>query len=62
MACKITSATPTNLDKNKNLIEGMVNFTVYKPDKKATSLIAIQDHKLSQREFVDFLKTGQLNE
>jgi hypothetical protein len=61
MACEITSATPTNLDKNKTLVEGMVNFTVYKPDKKATSLIAIQDYKLSQREFVDFLKTGQLN-
>ena len=61
-ACKITSSTPTILDKNKNLVEGTVNFTTYKPDKKATSLIAIQDYKVSQREFVDFLKTGQLYE
>ena len=61
-ACKITSSTPTILDKNKNLVEGTVNFTTYKPDKKATSLIAIQDYKVSQREFVHFLKTGQLNE
>ena len=61
-ACKITSSTPTILDKNKNLVEGTVNFTMYKPDRKATSLIAIQDYKVSQREFVDFLKTGQLNE
>ncbi len=34
IACKITSATPTILDKNKNLVEGMVNFTIYKPDKE----------------------------
>lgn len=61
-ACIITSATPTILDRNKNLVEGTVNFTMYKPDKKATSLIAIRDYKVSQREFVDFLKTGQLNE
>ena len=61
-ACKITSSTPTILDKNKNLVEGTVNFTMYKPDKKATSLIAIQDYKVSQREFVEFLKSGQLNE
>ncbi len=61
-ACKITSSTPTILGKNKNLVEGTVNFTIYKPDKKATSLIVIQDYKVSQREFVDFLKTGQLND
>jgi hypothetical protein len=61
-ACKITSSTPTTLDKNKNLVEGTVDFTMYKPDKKATSLIAIRDYKVSQREFVNFLKTGQLNE
>jgi hypothetical protein len=60
-ACKITSATPTILDRNKNLVEGTVKFTMYKPDKKATSLIAIRDYKVSQREFVDFLKTGQLD-
>jgi len=61
-ACKITSATPTTIDRNKNLVEGVVNFTTYKPNKKATSLIAIRDYKVSQREFVDFLKTGRLNE
>ncbi len=62
IACKITSATPTILDKNKNLVEGMVNFTIYKPDKESTSLIAVKEYKLSQREFVNFLKTGELNE
>ncbi len=61
-ACKITSATPTSIDRNKNLVEGVVNFTIYKPNNKATSLIAIRDYKVSQREFVDFLKTGRLNE
>ena len=62
IACKITSATPTILDKNKNLVEGVVNFTIYKPDKEFTSLIAVKEYKLSQREFVNFLKTGQLDE
>jgi hypothetical protein len=61
-ACKIKSSTPTTLDKNRKLIEGTVNLTMYKPDKKATSLIAIQDYKVSQKEFVEFLKTGQLKE
>ena len=62
IACKITSATPTILDKNKNLVEGTVNFTIYKPDKEFTSLIAVKDYKVSQKEFVNFLKTGRLNE
>lgn len=61
-ACKITSATPTIIDRNKNLVEGVVNFTMYKPNKKATALIAIRDYKVFQTEFVDFLKTGRLNE
>jgi len=61
-ACKITSATPTILDRNKNLVEGTVNFTMYKPDKQNMSLITVRDYKVSQREFVDFLKTGQLND
>jgi hypothetical protein len=61
IACKITSATPTILDKNKNLVEGVVNFTIYKPDKECESLIAARDYKVSQGEFVNFLKTGRLN-
>jgi len=61
-ACQITSATPTVVDRNKNIVEGMVNLTMYKPNKKTTSLVAIRDYKVSQREFVDFLKTGELNE
>jgi hypothetical protein len=61
IACKISSATPTILNKNKNLVEGVVNFTIYKPDKECESLIAVQDYKVSQREFVNFLKTGRLN-
>ena len=40
----------------------MVNFTIYKPDKEFTSLLAVKEYKLSQREFVHFLKTGDLNE
>ena len=61
-ACKITSATPTILHRNKNLVEGTVTFTLYKPDKKSNSLIAVKEYKLSQKEFVNFLKTGVLNE
>jgi hypothetical protein len=61
IACKITSASPTILNRNKNLVEGVVDFTIYKPDKECESLKAVRDYKLSQREFVNFLKTGQLN-
>jgi len=62
IACKIISATPTVLDKNKNLVEGKVVFTIYKPDAKRISLNADKDYTLSQTEFVNFLKTGVLNE
>ncbi len=48
--------------QDKSLVEGIVNFTIYKPDEKHTSLKAVKDYKLSQREFVNFLKTGALNE
>jgi hypothetical protein len=61
IACQITSATPTILDRNKNLIEGMVEFTIYEPDKKFASLKAAKNNKLSQKEFVNFLKTGILD-
>lgn len=61
-ACKITSSTPTILDKNKNLVEGIVTFTLYEADKKSNSLIAVKEYKLSQKEFVNFLNTGVLNE
>jgi hypothetical protein len=61
IACKITSATPTMLDKNKNLLEGVVNFTIYKPDKQLESLIATRDYKVSQEGFVNFLRTGRVD-
>jgi hypothetical protein len=61
IACQITSAIPTILDRNKNLIEGMVEFTIYEPDKKFASLKVLKDYKLSQKEFVNFLKTGVLD-
>ena len=58
--CKIVSATPTEL-KNKKLVEGRVKFIIYKPDEKFTFLKAVKDYKLSQTEFVNFLKTGVLD-
>jgi hypothetical protein len=61
IACKITSATPTMLDKNKNLLEGVVNFTIYKLDKQLESLIATRDYKVSQEGFVNFLRTGRVD-
>jgi len=62
ICCKIDSATPTVLDKNRELVEGMVIFTIYKPDEGHKFLKAVKDYKLSQKEFVHFLKTGLLNE
>jgi len=62
IVCKITSATPTMLDKNKNLLEGVVNFTIYKANKQFESLIAAGDYKVSQKGFVNFLKIGRVDE
>lgn len=61
-ACQITSATPTILNRNKNLVEGLVEFTIYEPDENFRSLKALNNYKLSQKEFVSFLQTGALNE
>jgi hypothetical protein len=60
--CKIDSATPTVLNKNKKLVEGIVAFTIYKPDEEHKFLKAVKDYELSQTEFVNFLKTGLLDE
>jgi hypothetical protein len=62
IACQVTSATPTVIDKNKNLVDGTVTFTLYNPDKERASLMTVKEYKLSQKEFVNFLKTGVLNE
>lgn len=62
IACQITSATPTILGRNKELVEGIVNFTIYKPDEKLTSMKVLKSYKLTQKEFFNFLKSGVLNE
>jgi hypothetical protein len=61
IACEIISATPNSFDKEKKFIEGTVNFTIYKPNKTFTSLIADEDYTLTQSDFVDFLKTGDIH-
>ena len=48
--------------QDKSLVEGIVNFVIYERDEKHTSLKAVKEYKVSQTEFVNFLKTGVLNE
>jgi hypothetical protein len=60
ICCKVVSATPTALNKNKKLVQGIVVFTIYRPDEEHKFLKTVKDYKLSQTEFVNFLKTGLL--
>jgi hypothetical protein len=46
---------------DKCIVEGIVEFTIYKPNEKHTSLKSVKTYKLSQTEFVNFLKTGKLD-
>ncbi len=62
ICCKIISAIPTALNKDKNIVEGTVVFTLYQSDKKHKILQAVKDYELSQTEFVKFLRTGVLDE
>jgi hypothetical protein len=48
--------------QDKSIVEGIVNFTIYKPDEEHKFLTAVNNYELSQTEFVKFLKTGLLNE
>lgn len=68
LACKITKAKPRSLSTETNTLskrtidDGLVVFLIYKPDEKRTILQEISEHEMTQVEFVNFLKTGFIDD
>jgi hypothetical protein len=69
LACQITSAKPNTPLKYDNevtgktvfrVIEGNVQFSLFRPDESRTKLVKFKEHTLSQNDFVTFLKTGEI--
>lgn len=69
LACQIVAAKPNIPIKVDNevtgkpefrVLEGYVQFVLFKPDQGRTRLVPYVGYNLSQRDFVNFLKTGQL--
>lgn len=59
-ACSVLRATPNRLDDNGQFVEGIVTFKLMKPNDEITELMTIGQYDLSQGNFVNFLKTGDL--
>lgn len=69
LACQVVSAKPNlplkykneNTDKTEfRVIEGSVQFILYKPDEARSKLVPYVGYNISQNDFVNFLKTGKL--
>lgn len=68
-ACQIIAAKPNTPLKFDNeitgktefrVLEGYVQFSLFKPDEARTKLVSYAEHTLSQNDFVTFLKTGKI--
>jgi len=68
-ACQIKVAksnTPLKYDNGITgktefrVLEGYVQFSLYRPDEARTKLVPYAEHTLSQNDFVTFLKTGEI--
>lgn len=69
LACQIVAAKPNIPLKYDNevtgkpeyrVLEGYVEFVLFKPDEGRTKLVPFVCYNLSQNDFVVFLKTGKL--
>ncbi len=69
LACQIVTAKPNMPLKYDNeltgktefrVLEGYVQFLLFKPDEERTKLVPYIGYTLSQNEFVNFLKAGVL--
>jgi hypothetical protein len=68
-ACQIITAKPNIPLKIDNeitgktkfkVLEGYVQFSLFKPNDVRTKLVHYSEHTLSQNDFVTFLKTGEI--
>jgi len=62
IACEVISGTPNINDEENGFINGQVHFQLSRPNNIKTKLEAYSSYHLSQNDFVEFLKTGKVNE
>lgn len=69
LVCIVLEAKPNDVGKKEidkgyiyELIPGFVEIELLNPNHERTELIAKSTHKISQNEFVEFLKNGNLKE
>jgi hypothetical protein len=69
LACQVVAAKPNIPIKIDNdatgkpeyrVLDGYVQFLLFRPDDKRTKLIPYVGYNLSQNKFVNFLRTGEL--
>ena len=59
--CKILeSETKINATKHKVAHEGFVKFALYRINNEKTNIVEIYKHRMTQNDFVIFLKTGEI--
>ncbi len=61
-SCQILkSETKINATKHKVAHDGFVEFTLYKTNSKKINIVEIDKHRMTQNDFVIFLKTGEID-
>lgn len=60
LVCEVLRGMPNKTKNAKNIEDGWVTFKLSKPNKDKTNIETISQHTISQDEFVQYLKSGQL--
>ena len=58
VACFVVTATPDMINEKKKFVKGHVHFELLKPNLDRTRLESVDSYHATQKEFVEFLKTG----
>lgn len=61
LACFIVRATPSGINGDGTFSGGSVTFQLSKPNEQKDGLETIRQYHLGQKEFVRFLKSGELD-
>ena len=58
VVCSVIRGTPNSLNNQGTFVKGQVFFKLSKPNDSLTGLDEVENYHATQKEFVDFLKTG----
>ncbi len=60
LICEVIRGTPNQTGDDQGMISGGVTFTLSKPNRDKTNIETIGQHTVTQDEFVEYLKTGNM--